>query len=159
MYTRSSFVVAIVVLALALYAGSPLAQTPDPDEKISPIRIERSFLEGKGLTPGDPTAFDDYVERDDDDTGAEPTATYSTHSFHTGKIEVSIYESDPGKVRIDNLPYDEYVLILEGRLILSHDDGETFEFEEGDSLIVPEGFTGYWHMPVKYRELIIVNTG
>lgn len=35
---------------------------------------------------------------------------------------------------------------------------ETFEFKQGKSLIVPNGFTGYWHMPEKYRELIIINT-
>ena len=130
----------------------------DPEKKIRPLRVEQSFLEGKGLTPGDPAAFDEYIERDDEDTSANAATTYSTHTFHSGKIDVSIYESDPGKVRIDNLPYDEYVHILEGRLILSHDDGETFEFEQGDSLIIPAGFTGYWHMPLKYRELIVVNT-
>ena len=127
-------------------------------KKISPIRVESSFLEGKGLTSGDPSEFDDYVERDDEGAEADQAGGYKTHTFHSGKIEVGIYETGPGKVRIDGLPYDEYIHILEGRLILSHDDGESFEFETGDSLVIPEGFTGYWEMPEKYRELIIINT-
>ena len=129
---------------------------PTPETKVVPIAIEKSFLEGKGLTPGDPSEFDDEgVTSEESD---EELSKFSTHAFFAGKILVSVYESDPAKVRIDNLPYDEYVHILEGRLILSHDDGETFEFKQGDSLIVPQGFTGYWHMPEKYRELIIINT-
>ena len=54
--------------------------------------------------------------------------------------------------------YDEFVHILEGRLILSLADGESWEFRKGDSLVVPKGFTGYWEMPEKYRELIVIDT-
>ena len=60
--------------------------------------------------------------------------------------------------RIDGLPYDEFVQILEGRLILTPDEGEEMEFKKGDYLIVPEGYTGYWTMPEQYREFVIVNT-
>ena len=127
-----------------------------PETKIIPVPIEKSFLEGKGLTEGDPSEFDD--EGMTPENPDEPVGKFSTHNFFTGKIMASVYECDPGKVRIDNLPYDEYVHILEGRLILSVDDGETFEFKQGESLVVPRGFTGYWHMPEKYREFIIINT-
>ena len=48
---------------------------------------------------------------------------------------------------------------LEGRLILTPDDGGTYEFKKGDSFIVPKGYTGHWHMPEKYRELIVIDTG
>ena len=126
------------------------------ETKVVPIAIEKSFLEGKGLTAGDPSEFDD--EGVTSEKPDEVLTKFSTHNFFAGKIAVSVYESDPAKVRIDGLPYDEYVHILEGRLILSLDDGETFEFKQGESLIVPQGFTGYWHMPEKYRELIIINT-
>jgi len=26
------------------------------------------------------------------------------------------------------------------------------------SLILPEGYVGYWDMPEKYRELVVINT-
>ena len=124
--------------------------------KVVPVAIEKRFLEGKGLTAGDP-GLASTIEWDYDGVLEKPNK-FGTHNFFTGKITVSVYESDPARVRIDNLPFDEYVHILEGRLILSYDDGETFEFKQGESLIVPKGFTGYWHMPEKYREFIIVNT-
>ena len=74
------------------------------------------------------------------------------------KISAYVLDVDPGRVRIDGLPYDEYVHVLEGRLILTPDGGEAIEYKKGDSLIVPEGYTGYWEMPEKYREFVIINT-
>ena len=64
-----------------------------------------------------------------------------------GAFSVYVIDVDPGKVRIDGLPYDEYIHVLEGRLILTPDDGKEVEYKKGDSLILPEGYTGYWYMP------------
>ena len=119
---------------------------------ITPIAVEQSYLDGKGLTTGDPAEFEE-----EGISGDEQPSTFGLHNFHTGKIMVSVYESEPAKVRIDGSLYDEFVQILEGRLILTTDDGDEFEFKQGDSLVVPKGFTGFWHMPEKYRELIIIN--
>ncbi len=130
-----------------------MQQESSPAAKIAPIAIEKSFLEGKGLTVGDPSEFDDEGVTQE----GEP-ASFGFHNFFTGKIAVSVYEAGPAKVRIDGLPYDEFVQVLEGRLILIHDDGEEFEFKQGESLLVPRGFTGFWYMPEKYRELIIINS-
>ena len=137
---------------------------------ITPIAIEQSFLQGKGLTAGNPAEFEEegITREEEPSAGGEPSASgessgneelpaFGVHNFHTGKIMVSIYESEPAKVRIDGSLYDEFVQILEGRLILTTDDGDEFEFKQGDSLVVPKGFTGFWHMPEKYRELIIIN--
>ena len=121
---------------------------------ILPISIAHSFLDGKGLTPGDPSEFDDEENISQE---GEP-AGFSTHNFHTGKIMVSVYEAGPGKVRIEGALYDEFITILEGRLILTPDSGGEFEYKAGDSLIVPKGYVGGWDMPERYRELIVVDT-
>ena len=122
--------------------------------KITPIAIEQSYLEGRGLTKVDQSEFDgEGITREDDYT----SEAYK-HDFHLGKILVAVYEAGPGKVYIDGAVYDEFVQILEGRLILNPDGGEPVEFKQGDSLVVPQGYKGYWHMPEKYRELIIINT-
>ena len=71
---------------------------------------------------------------------------------------VAVYEAEPGKVHIDGAVYDEFVQILEGRLILTPDSSGEFEFKTGDSLVVPTGYPGGWHMPEKYRELIVIDT-
>ena len=121
---------------------------------VIPITIEQSYLEGRGLTKVDQSEFDgENITRDDDYT----SESYK-HDFYAGKIYVAVYEAGPGRVYIDGAVYDEFVQILEGRLILTPDGGDAVEFKQGDSLIVPKGYTGYWHMPEKYRELIVIDT-
>jgi len=124
-------------------------------EGIVPIAIEPSYLEGRGLVAAD------LSERDSSDnnvTSDEPIEN-SSHIFHTGKIMVGVYEAAPGKVHIEDAKFDEFVQILEGRLILTPDGGdESYEYKKGDSFVVPKGYTGTWHMPEKYRELIVIDT-
>ena len=100
----------------------------------------------------------DPNEGADEGVQTEGPISSSTHMFHAGKISAYVFDVSPGRVRIDGLPYDEFVQILEGRLILTPDEGEEMEFKKGDYLIVPEGYTGYWTMPEQYREFVIINT-
>ena len=118
-----------------------------------PISIDRKLLAGEGLTAGDLSDFDDEGITADD-----ANADFRTHNFHTGNIMVSVYEAGPGKVRIDGSVYDEFITILEGRLILTPDSGGEYEYKAGESLIVPKGYQGGWEMPERYRELIVVDT-
>jgi uncharacterized cupin superfamily protein len=118
-----------------------------------PISVDRGLLAGEGLTAGDLSEFDDEGITTDDEV-----ADFRTHNFHTGNIMVSVYEAGPGKVRIEGSVYDEFITILEGRLILTPDVGGEYEYKAGDSLIVPKGYQGGWEMPERYRELIVVDT-
>ena len=118
-----------------------------------PIPVDPRLLAGEGLTAGDLSEFDDEGITADD-----ANADFRTHNFHTGNIMVSVYEAEPGKVRIDGSVYDEFITILEGRLILTPDSGGEYEYKAGDSLIVPKGYQGGWEMPERYRELIVVDT-
>lgn len=144
--------IALSACATDLNPGTATAmkETP-PISDIVPIALEKSYLEGKGLVAEDPSEYDEYVDSENENPS-------SSHTFHQGKILVSVIEAGPGKVRIEGLPYDEFVQILEGRLILTLDDGRTFEFEQGDSFVVPKGYVGYWEMPERYRELVVVDT-
>lgn len=132
---------------LMLGSGSSFAQ-----EQKLPILIENHFLQGRGLTVLDPEG------PTDEGVTAEEPINSSMHLIYSGKISAYIFEVEKGRVRIDGLPYDEFVQVLEGRLILTPDDGEEKIYNKGDSLIVPEGYTGYWTMPEKYRELVVINT-
>ena len=149
----------VVVATLSLNAGRSFsddaAMEESSMEKIVPIAIEQSYLAGRGLVAADST------ERDPSDINVTSDAPIdnSSHIFHTGKIMVGVYEAAPGKVHIDDAKYDEFVQILEGRLILTPDGGdESYEYKTGDSFVVPKGYTGTWHMPEKYRELIVIDT-
>ena len=79
--------------------------------------------------------------------------------IHQGDFVVTIYEAQPALIDISfPYPYDESVLVLEGEVTLSATDGEKRTYRAGDSFVVPKGFTGTWDMPVKFREMIIIET-
>ena len=113
-------------------------QTSAEQLGITPIMVEQSYLDGIGLTSGDPTEFeeDDGISREE----GEEAGGFRVHNFHTGKIMVSVYEAEPGKVHIDGSLYDEFIQILEGRLILTPDAGGRFEYKAGDTLVLPKGY-------------------
>ena len=127
-------------------------KSKNPDSAL-PISIAQHFLDGEGLVTGDPAEFEG-----EGITGEGKSTGFRTYNFHTGNIMVSVYESKPGKVRIEGSVYDEFIMVLEGTLILRPDSGGEYTYKAGESLIVPKGYTGGWEMPERYRELIVVDT-
>ena len=79
-------------------------ETSSAQPIVKPFALEKSFFEGKGLTKGDHAVFEgEGLSR------ITAPVPFSLHEFHIGKITVSIYESEPDKVRIDGMPFDEFV--------------------------------------------------
>ena len=148
-WSKSRVAVALLVTgSIALFSNQMWADAVS--DSILPITIHKHFLEGQGLV---------VTEGESDEAiSTEGTISSSSHLFFEGKISAYVFDVDPGRVRIDGLPYDEYIHILKGRLILSPDNSAEVEYKTGDSLILPEGYTGYWTMPERYREFVIINT-
>ena len=92
---------------LLFSANHAISEKSSEQSIIKPFLLKNSFFEGKGLTKGDHSEFDG--EGISQETAPVP---FSTHAFHVGKIMVSIYESEPTKVYIDGMPFDEFVQIL-----------------------------------------------
>ena len=111
--------------ACASTSGEPAAVEAASATEIVPIRIDASFLDGIGQTPADLSEPDPA----DDNVTSDAPIEHSSHVFHVGKIMVGVYESAPGKVHIESARFDEFVHILEGRLILTPDHGGRYEFE------------------------------
>lgn len=79
--------------------------------------------------------------------------------LHQGDFVVSIYAALPAIINISEpFPYDEFVLVLEGEVTLTNIDGGTQTYKVGDTFLVPKGWLGTWDMPVKYREMIVIET-
>ena len=78
---------------------------------------------------------------------------------HKGDFVVALYESEAALIDVSYpFAYDEFVTVLEGRVILTSLSGEKQTYEVGDSFLVPKGWQGTWDMPVKFREMIIIET-
>ena len=79
--------------------------------------------------------------------------------LHQGEVVVAIYEAKPALIDIsDPFPYDEFVLVLEGQVTLTHIYGEKQTYKAGETFLVPKGFLGTWDMPGNYREMIVIET-
>ena len=117
----------------------------------SPVKMNPDRLAGVDLSPGVPfIAPEDILEGNHRPRG---------DSLFRGKeLIVRVYEDDPATFAITRpFPVDEFVLVLDGKLILTDANGKVQEFVAGESLMVPKGFSGTWQMVGNYRELIVVD--
>ncbi len=74
-----------------------------------------------------------------------------------GDVIVIVYESSPGKVELEDYGYDEFVHVLEGKLIVTPTGGVPVETEAGGHVVLPRGFSGTWEMlGDPYRELVVM---
>jgi uncharacterized cupin superfamily protein len=150
-----------LALCAALLVAGPVAAEEGKGEAMkeaeartapSPVRMDPDKLAGVDLPAGEPfVAPEAVLEGRHRPRGA---------MLYQGKeLIMEIYEDDAATFAItDPFPFDEYVLVLSGKLILTDAGGQVHEFVAGDSLVVPKGFTGTWKMLGNYRELVAIGT-
>jgi uncharacterized cupin superfamily protein len=144
----------LALCAALLVAAPAAAEKPEGKAKaptaLAPVRMDPDKLAGVDLPPGEPfIAPEDVLEGRHRPRG---------EVLYRGKeLIMEIYEDDPATFAItDPFPFDEYVLVLSGKLILTDAGGQVHEFVAGDSLVIPKGFTGTWKMLGNYRELVAI---
>jgi uncharacterized cupin superfamily protein len=115
-----------------------------------PLKAEQ--LNRVELQPVEPTAADLEMVGDRDGWKA-----VGTTRLYEGEIIVEVYASPPAVVEISTpFPYDEFVWMLDGELVLTPVDGQAVTYGPGDAVLVPKGFLGTWETRGNYRELIII---
>jgi len=141
---------AILMTGLMVFATA-VADADEAMETRSPVRIDAEKLAGHGLEGYEP--FPDEIV-----LAGESKHSYFT-SFTGKELVVEVYQAAPAKLRIDDpWPYDEFILLLSGRLVLTDAEGTVTEYETGESLVVPKGFRGTWEMQGDFRELVVIET-
>jgi len=79
--------------------------------------------------------------------------------LHQGDFVVSVFAASPAIIDVNEpFPYDEFVLVLEGEVTLTNVDGGKQAYKQGETFLVPKGWMGTWDMPVRYREMIVIET-
>lgn len=76
--------------------------------------------------------------------------------LYSGDIDVAIYEAKPMKLRLRDYSIDEFVTVVSGTLILTPEGGSPQQFDAGESVLVPKGFTGTWEMQGNFREMVVI---
>jgi len=139
---------AILLAALPLFAASAAAD----EEKIgapAPVHLDAEKLAGHGLEEYEPFPEEMVLSG---------RSKHSYHTFFSGEeVVVEVYAAEPAKLRIDEpWPYDEFIYLLSGKLVLTDASGEVTQYVAGESLVVPKGFLGIWEMQGNFRELVVI---
>ena len=115
----------------------------------APVRLDAEKLAGLGLEE-----FEPFPE----EMVLSGRSRHSYHTFFSGEeVVVEVYAAQPAKLKIDEpWPYDEFIYLLSGKLILTDAKGEVTEYVAGESLVVPKGFVGIWEMQGNFRELVVI---
>lgn len=117
---------------------------------LQPVRLSREYMEGKDLEAL--TSWPAAMQ-------VRPIATHRVVTWYAGeKLTSQVYDADDGVLQFTDLPYDEFVRILNGTAILTSVDGARHVFKAGDCFIAPRGWTGTWELKDGYRELIVFET-
>lgn len=153
--TRARSLVLGIALALLACASQPRATAEEaPKQKVAespaPVRLDRDRLAGLGLDEFEPFPMEMVLEG---------RSQHSSHVLFSGEeIVAEVYEAEAAKLAItDPFPYDEFIYVLSGKLILTDATGVATEYAQGEFLVVPKGFTGgTWEMLGDYRELVVI---
>ncbi len=115
-----------------------------------PLKLDAAALAGEGLRAVPPVPKQVLL------SGVSRPRERVLHE--SDEFVVAVYEEAAVKLplRGQGMPYDEFVHVLEGTLVLTDSDGRAREFGAGDFLVIPKGFTGTWETRGKFRELIVI---
>lgn len=140
-------------------AGSIALAEGRADQPVMPVRLDAEKIAGKNLEPAGPLHAKTRGNPREIISVPEEASRFGT--LFAGDIIVAVAEvPGPGKLRIENMLYDEFIQVQEGTLLLTPEStGKTEKFVAGDSLVLPKGFSGTWELVgERFRELIVVET-
>jgi hypothetical protein len=152
--TFSSLAASISLLGAAWFAAPPAAAAEEAKLQqkgaILPVTLDRRKLSGVDLSAQPP-----FIE---------PSALLAGKSNPRGEILfrgeeliAEVYEDDALTMSISEpFPHDEFILVLNGVLILTDASGAERTYTAGDSLVLPKGFTGIWNASANFRELVVI---
>lgn len=120
------------------------------EEALKAVPLDPEKLAGVGLPAEEPfIAPEDVIEGNHEPRGEV--------LFYGEQLIAEVYEDNPATFAGgEPFLFDEFVLILSGKLILTNPDGVSQEYVAGDSLVVPKGYLGTWKMLGNYRELVVI---
>ena len=85
-----------------------------------------------------------------------PKSTYKVlYTSKTEEFTAGIYECTAGKWKV-SYSEDEFCTLIEGRLRMTNDKGETQEFKAPDSFVIPSGFSGTWEPLTNLRKFFVI---
>jgi uncharacterized protein len=86
----------------------------------------------------------------------DPQLTVWNHySDATGQFFAGVWQATPGRWAVRYSEH-EFCHLLAGRVVITSDAGERFEFTAGASFVVPAGFSGTWEVVEECRKVYAI---
>lgn len=144
-------VFAAIALCMSLRALVVHASDPATVTQAAPLGLDVATLRSMVLEPRTPAPASVVL--------SGVSQPRSSVLFKSEAVVVVLYEERPLKLalRAPGMPYDEFVHVVVGSLILTDTNGQSREFVAGDSVLIPKGFVGTWEARGNFRELALVS--
>jgi len=139
------------IQSIVLCAGLAMAASATAADAVHPVKISQAQVAGD--------IFKDYkpiVKTEDGNTTHDVEVFLSKDK----QFDAGMYRS--GKVRAEiKAPYgvNEYMHFLEGGVTLTSSDGTVTEVRAGDSVVIPEDWTGVWDTEGYTKIYVIYSPG
>lgn len=75
--------------------------------------------------------------------------------LHREAATAGVWRCQPGSLKIDSYPFDEFCVVLEGRCTLTPEKSTPLSFGPGEAFLVQKGFCGTWDMPQGLRKFYV----
>ncbi|TAL27098.1 MAG: DUF861 domain-containing protein [Alphaproteobacteria bacterium] len=95
------------------------------------------------------------VEKERLVSGAPKRAWKSLYSSKSDEFHTGIYECTPGSWHV-TYNEDEFCTLIEGRLKMTSEQGDTQEFQAPASFVIPSGYKGTWEALTKLRKFFVI---
>lgn len=149
-WIRALVLTAAGSLCAVVPAWAADATEPGKAEMQLPLKFDPAVLAGKGLTDLPPVPKEYLL------SGVSRPSQKVL--FKSEDVVVAVYEENPVKLPLEHgMPYDEFVHVLEGTLVLTDTGGKSYTYRKGDFVMIPKGFKGTWETRTRFRELIVVD--
>ena len=88
-------------------------------------------------------------------TGQYQTTTWNHFTGEDERLYCGIWESTPGKVSIDYKEW-EFCHVIDGKAILTNEEGQSWTLDKGQGFIIPAGFKGTWETVETVRKHYVI---
>lgn len=70
-------------------------------------------------------------------------------------VNAGYWEAEPGVIRYEGFPWNEFCMILEGELQVAEDGKPPLTLRAGDAFFITKDFRGTWTLPVPVRKYFV----
>jgi uncharacterized protein len=94
-----------------------------------------------------------YLTRTSLDGGEAEARDREVWSGGEGAVITGVWETDPGRFRVDFGDFGEFIHVVQGEMTCTGDDGVMTELEAGDTMTFPTGWSGEWNVRAPLRKV------